>query len=576
VPLDDVAVGEGAVWVLSGTAATVFELDPKTGKVSDRIRLESRTGVVAPFPVALVAGEGAVWVLGGNPANVTKIDSRIGAVETTIPLGVGSNPVGITPGAGAVWLADGGDGTVARIDPVTNTLTKLFVGGSPAGIAVGAGRTWVTVQPGLSGRPTGGSPTLPAPAAAALGALPSSICSPVYYDGRHLPRYLIASDLPVQAFGGGSAQTVQMSDAIRYLLAAQGFRAGGYSIGYQSCDDSSIAAGAWTPATCARNAHAFAAATRLLGVIGPFNSGCAKVEIPILDRTATGPLALISPTATYVGLTHSGPGTQRGEPGRYYPAGVRNFVRVVAADDVQGAADAIVAKRLGVKSLYLLDDASSYGLGVAASVGSAAQKLGLTIAGSSHWDTNKPSTLPALAAKVKQSGADGVFLGGTIDERGSALIQHLRAALGSGAKIVTPDGFTPFDALLRVGATAEGVTVSVAEPAPGNLPARGGLFADSFGKVVGSETEPYSLGAAQAAETLLGAVAASDGTRASVNAKLRNTPNQNGILGSFRFDTNGDTTLGIVTIFRVEKGKVVVYDVVVPPRSLVTPPSVNP
>src|SRR5581483_5630356 len=106
----------------------------------------------------------------------------------------------------------------------------------------------------------------------------------------------------------------------------------------------------------------------LIGVIGTFNSGAAEIIVPILNRAPNGPVAMISPANTYVGLTHSGPGTSAGEPNKYYPSGKRNYARVVAADDFQGAADATLAKQQGVKSLYILNDKEAYGLGVATNV----------------------------------------------------------------------------------------------------------------------------------------------------------------------------------------------------------------
>ena len=57
------------------------------------------------------------------------------------------------------------------------------------------------------------------------------------------------------------------------------------------------------------------------GVIGTFNSGCAEIIVPILNRASNGPIAMVSPANTYVGLTHPGPGTVAGEPGKYYPTG---------------------------------------------------------------------------------------------------------------------------------------------------------------------------------------------------------------------------------------------------------------
>lgn len=56
--------------------------------------------------------------------------------------------------------------------------------------------------------------------------------------------------------------------------------------------------------------------------------------------------------------------------------------------------------------------------------------------------------------------------------------------------------------------------------------------------------------AAQAAQVLLDAIARSDGTRASVTKELFATRVRGGILGTFGFDRNGDTTEQKVTILR--------------------------
>ena len=84
-------------------------------------------------------------------------------------------------------------------------------------------------------------------------------------------------------------------------------------------------------------------------MIGTFNSGCAKLEIPIANRARGGPLLYVSPANTYPGLTISGPGTEAGEPDNYYPTGKRNYARVVWNDQFQGAADAQFAKDQGFK-----------------------------------------------------------------------------------------------------------------------------------------------------------------------------------------------------------------------------------
>ena len=76
-----------------------------------------------------------------------------------------------------------------------------------------------------------------------VSALPASSCSDIYYQGDGNPDYIIASDLPLQ--GSGRTQTVQMTEAIKFILKQQSFKAGKYKIGYQSCDDATAQAGKW-------------------------------------------------------------------------------------------------------------------------------------------------------------------------------------------------------------------------------------------------------------------------------------------------------------------------------------------
>jgi branched-chain amino acid transport system substrate-binding protein len=565
-PLDDVAVGAGAAWAISGRAATVFQVDTRDRQVTSRIPIVNRVGVEAPFPVAVAVGEGSVWVLNGNTQTVTKIDPELGGVSATIPLGIGSNPTDIAAGAGGVWVANGGNGTLTRIDPNNDAPTLIALGSSPAGVAVGGNRVWVTVQPGF--RAGVALPRTPAEPSPGL-ALPASSCTPLEYDGKGQPRFLIASDLPFQG-QASLAETLQMSDAIRFVLAHRRFRAGAYSVGYQSCDDSIARTGNYDVGKCKANAEAYAADKRVIGMIGGYNSGCSQAEIPVLSSAPGGPVAMISSASTYVGLTHAGPGTIPGEPRKYYPSGKRNFVRVIAADDVQGAANALLARKLGVGRLYVLDDGDPYGFGIAANVRHAARKLGLRVVGFERWDPHA-RTYQRIARKIQQARADAVFLGGTVDtSNGAELVKSLRAVLGGRVRILTPDGFTPISAFAQLaGPAAEGVTVSFPALAPERLRGKGKRFVAQFEKAIGRPAEAYSVATAQDAETLLDAIAHSSGTRASVTSALFKTKVTNGILGGFSFDHNGDTTAGAVTIYRIVHGAPKVLTVITPQPSLV-------
>ena len=393
--------------------------------------------------------------------------------------------------------------------------------------------------------------------------LPASSCSAIQNPSGQV---LIASDLPLE--GSGRTQTSQMTRAVQFILKAHNWKAGKYSIAYQSCDDATAQAGKWDSGKCSANANAYAQNSSVVGVIGTFNSGCAEIIIPVLNRAPNGPVAMVSPANTYVGLTHPGPGTAAGEPGKYYPTGKRNYARVVAADDYQGAADAILAKSLGVKKVFILNDKEAYGQGVATNFRNAAGKLGIKIAGFTAWD-GKASSYEALAVKIKSSGAQGVFLGGLICENGGKLIKDI-AAGAPGVKIMAPDGFTPVSATVQgAGTAAEGMTVSVAGLPNSALKGAGKVFVAAFTKADHKAPDPYSVYAAQAAEVMVQAIAQSNGSRSDVAKQLFKVNLPASILGHVSFNANGDVTANPVTIYKVKGGQSTTLKVIVPPKALV-------
>jgi len=397
-------------------------------------------------------------------------------------------------------------------------------------------------------------------------ALPASSCQDLYFEGSGKPDYIVPSDLPLQ--GSGRTQTIEMTNAIRFVLKQANFKAGKYTVGYQSCDDSTAQAGKWESSRCSANANAYAQNKSVIAVIGTFNSGCAEIEIPILNRAPDGPLGMVSPANTYVGLTHSGPGTAAGEPDKYYPNGERNYIQMVAADDFQGAADAQFMKDQGAKSVFILNDKEAYGLGVATDTKNSATKLGLKVAGFTAWDP-KASSYEAVATKIKQSGADWIYLGGLICENGAKLISDLKAGV-PGAKMMAPDGFSDFTAN---GPAAAGIFITVAGVPPEKLTGKGADFIKAFGDQIGKKPNPYSAYAAQSMQVVLDAIEKSDGTRSSVTDNLLKTDVTDGILGTFSINENGDTTRNPVTVYQQvgsgKSGTGKTFKVEVPSASLV-------
>lgn len=387
--------------------------------------------------------------------------------------------------------------------------------------------------------------------------LPLSVCSDVVYHGDGKPRYLIVSDLPLRQ-ADYSQTTRAMSDAIRFVLSRRGFKAGKYTIGYQSCDDSTAQADQFTVERCVANAKAYAVDRDVLGVVGPFNSACGAVEIPILNRTTTGPLALISPSTTDSGLTHVASGTPSDVPAKYYPTGVRNFFRVATPDDAQLAAAATLFRRLGAKRPFVLNDQEYYGRAFAAAFRDLASRTGLAIAGSAAWD-GRARRYSALVRRIRRSRADGVYIAGASFFGGARLVADLRDALGPWVPLVASDGFAHIPPQ-RTG-SIDGLYVCTTQLDVSLLPPHGQEIVRRFG--AGRQPGFGAPYAAQAAEVLLDAIARSDGTRRSVVRELFAARVRDGIIGSFGFDRNGDIVPSKVTILRVRSGRLRVDRVIV-------------
>jgi branched-chain amino acid transport system substrate-binding protein len=374
-----------------------------------------------------------------------------------------------------------------------------------------------------------------------ITALPSSSCTGLEYKGEGDPDYLIVSDLPLQ--GSSRTQTVQIIGAIRYLLDQQNWKAGDHNVAFQSCDDATAQAAKWDSGKCSTNANAYAQNDKVIGVIGTFNSGCAAIEIPVLNQAPNGGVPMVSPANTFVCLTEGGPGCEDTEPDKYYPTGNRNYVRVVPHDAYQGAAMAEFAQSQGIKNIYILNDKEAYGLGVATNFRNAAEHLGIKVAGFEAWDP-KASSYEGLFRKIGGSGADAVFLGGLIDENGAKVIKDKVAVLGPNngkVKLLAPDGFTAQQTIDESGNAARDMLMSVAGVPIDQFKGKGAEFAQKFKPTLGGkEIDPYAIYGAQAAEVLFNAIAASDGTRQSVIEQLFQTNVQDSYLGSFEINENGD------------------------------------
>ena len=370
----------------------------------------------------------------------------------------------------------------------------------------------------------------------------------------------IASDLPLQ--GGSADQSKSTNNAIKLLLKQMDNMAGEFSVGFREYDNSTAAKGSWDDAQCAKNAQAHVAAKDEVGVMGTYNSGCAKIIVPVLNQDPEGPMVMISNANTNPGLTKA---WDAGEPEKYYPTGARNYFRVVTTDDNQGNAAAEFAQSVGVKRVYVLNDRQTYGIGVARSFTAAAKKLGLTVLSDGDagtgWDDKAPN-YEALFTKIKATKPDMVYVGGIFDLNGGQLVKDKVKYLGDNTKVkfMMPDGFTGYPDFLAL-PEAQGAYLSFTGLSIDQFPKGGAaetFQADYLAEYGEAPTSSFSVYGAAAAQVLLKAIAASDGTRKGVFEAMKGivVPAEESVVGTeLRFDENGDIVSRDITILNVTDNK---------------------
>ncbi len=328
---------------------------------------------------------------------------------------------------------------------------------------------------------------------------------------------VISSDLPLQ--GASHDASVSTNNAIKLYLQQVGNKAGNYTIQFKEYDDSTAAKGAWDDAKCSSNASDHVGNTDEVAVMGTYNSGCAKLEVPVLNQDPNGPMLIVSHANTNPGLTKA---WDPGEPDKYYPTGKRNYARVITTDDYQGAAAAqFAAQDLKVKRCFVMNDNQTYGQGVAQAFVTEAKKQGITIIANKAWDAKQPS-YAAIFQNAKSQNPDCVYLGGIYDNNGGQVIKDKVSVLGDNTKVkmMGPDGFTGYPSTLDKQPQSQGMYMTFAGLSTTQLVAGGGAAATlinaykaKYGQLPATN---YALYGVAAVQVILAAIAKSDGTRKSV------------------------------------------------------------
>lgn len=361
----------------------------------------------------------------------------------------------------------------------------------------------------------------------------------------------IVSSLP--RTGSANYQTTTTANGIKMAIDEVGGKVGNFTVSYEDWDDASPERGQWDPAVEAANADRAIADPEVVAYIGTYNSGAAKIAMPKLNNAG---LVMISPANTWPGLTKPGIG-EPNEPMVYRPTGKVTYFRVVPADDIQGVVAAEWCKELGGKKVYILHDKELYGKGIASIFQKTAKTLGLTVTGFEGIDP-KASNYKSLVTKIRQTGSDSVFFGGTTQTNGGQIAKDLRTGGLKDVRFIVPDAC--FEKAFIDGAGADNVNgktyVTFGGVPPEKLTGKGAEFYANYKKRYNAEPEGYAVYGYEAAKVVLDAIAkAGKRDRAAILAAVAATKDFDGALGKWSFDANGDTTVRTMSGNTVTDGK---------------------
>jgi branched-chain amino acid transport system substrate-binding protein len=384
-------------------------------------------------------------------------------------------------------------------------------------------------------------------AAVLLASLSLAACGSTSNAGNgDIKNMVIGTDFPVSGADAGVALPAEQGAD---LAIAQAQLPKGYTVTVDNKNDEGTSG---ADATIGKtNITEFVQDSSVVAVLGPFNSGVAVAEIPVVNAAG---LTEISPSNTNPGLTKSQFAADNGiNFTLLHPAGKPEaYFRLPGTDDVQGAVDAQVATspQVNAKKVYVVDDNTTYGKGLANYFTTAFMGMNGTILGRSSITPSTLGNLPSLVTQILSSKPDLVFYGGVTSQGGAAMKKALGAAGYAKLPVLGGDGIADDPQWPMIATNAYAINSIGSEPAPdfssytNNSAVQ--AFITAYKAKYNTAPTPYSLLTYDAAGVVLNAITTLINsnmpvTRANVRMEVA-TLSYKGLTGTIMFDANGDNS----------------------------------
>ena len=365
----------------------------------------------------------------------------------------------------------------------------------------------------------------------------------------------IYSSLPLQ--GEDAPISEQIIGGEKLALSEAGGHVGRFHVAYVSLDDANPVNGQPSTEETSKAATEAAKDTSTIAYLGDLGSAATAISLPTINEAR---ILQVSPDSPYIGLTSSIDAGQD-EPGRFYPAGTRNFGRLIPGDLVQAAAQARLMGRLKLHTVFVLDDQNPFEAPLASIVAEDATRAGITVAAHDSIAIEAGSVFKGEIEKIIASHAQAVFLAAGGGTGTVTLWRELHQAdphlllLGS-SSMATRAFTTQLE-------SAGSVTYLTTPILPESLyPAAGRRVIAAYRSQFGSEAGPYVLYGYEAMSVVLNSIRRAGrrgNNRAAVIASFMRTRNRISVLGRYSIEPNGETTLSTYGVDRVVGGLPVFY-----------------
>ena len=366
----------------------------------------------------------------------------------------------------------------------------------------------------------------------------------------------IGVDLPMS--GSDASNGVPTLNGVQYAVKKNG-TIKGFKIGVVSLDDA--VNGVHDPQKGAQNVQQLTSNTQVLAMVGPFNSSVAKAEIPLSNRVN---MAQISPANTNPCLTKEVPSICNGPTG-YHPGPLRvgnpnNYWRVVTTDDYQGPAMATYAyTELKMTKVAVLDDSTTFGVGIAGAFADKFKSLGGTVVKTASYKKDQTSDFKSILLGFKNAQAQGVYVGGTTDQNACIPRKQMKD-IGWDAPYMGGDGIEESDCVNQSAGNELNVYATSAGADATKVASAAQAIADFKKQFSGpNDFGGYTMQAYDATNVLMtaigNAIKANGGNKPSrkqVRDQMAKIKGFQGVIGTYDFNEQGDTSLKIVSVYVVQ------------------------